>query len=818
MTSIEDQFTEIGSLLAKKEGKRPEEKLEALMRQMAPRDLDEWRPEVKRLIDKFRPKRRRNLLTVLASRAPDDAVQAQGAKTVSVAREAAGSYAVAIDAKLLAEFRGALEELRERHIFQWSTFYRDCLARYLDRFLEEMKRRPRDDSGDVLARPFAEHAGDVFSQGYAFAISKGHGHDDAIRKSLNGLARFLALPLDFYSARASDSSPAESIFALRLLTSAAVRGILEGYATAQFGNKMGGPLLPRFQRQWLHYMAFLTPGHADRVIDLLEPGPLVDGLQASVLPLLDAFQCFHERGRGDYVPVPVAGQYSWYQRRLDVSLRPPQDAVSQRLLVASAFLEEGFVSIADLDEAVRRQTRLVIAPLKPDVKSIVRGREDLAAIVVAPEVDGEAQGARVPADRPRTQAAKDAFRVWERAVFDLRSRFQRSTPIAYNFARDFPLHDPSKETFFRIPRTSVRDLLRTFERRPGVRLWCSVRRSGKTTACFDLESTTGDSVIVSQTCGVNESDDATALYEGVREAVASGRMVPKTFIADVVSQCATHYDESKRTVLVIDEYETLFGLLRNAVEEDPRKRHPVVQPILNQLMKFSYDNLLVFLGQQPDAHFILMDQNQLAPYVKQDPFPLFEHVRGTRTGEFSELVRRILMERIECAPGFMDALYDETAGHPYLTANVLGEFVEWLIEKRRPQLGLRVDGADFASFAGDKLTAAGIMLSPDYDFFRQAAADAMSERGYRANPWLFTAYWVLRLLSKRESDRFHVESAGFPELMRGIPVPEGGCLPERHEVLRSASQANFLSYDEDRVRVRIRTLGRIASAVQPGLA
>ena len=295
-------------------------------------------------------------------------------------------------------------------------------------------------------------------------------------------------------------------------------------------------------------------------------------------------------------------------------------------------------------------------------------------------------------------------------------------------------------------------------------------------------------------------------------------MIPNTFIADVVSRCAAHNDESKRTVLVIDEYETLFGLLGNAVEEDPRKRHPVVQPILNQLMKFSYDNLLVFLGQQPDAHFILMDQNQLAPYVQQDPFPLFEHARGTRTGEFSELVRRILMERIDCTPGFMDALYDETAGHPYLTANVLGDFVEWLIEKRRPQLGLRVDGPDFASFAGDKLTADGIMLSPDYDFFRKAAAQAMSGPGYRANPWLFTAYWVLRLLSNLEADRFDVERAGLPKLMRRIPVPDGGRLSDSHETLRSASQANFLSYDEDRVCVRIRTLGRIASVVQPGLA
>ena len=805
MPTIDDELTQINHLLAKGEAERPERKLTDLIRQMDSLSLAEWRPEIEKSIGRFRPKRRRDLSRVLESKTgAGDTWKETEDKRTSSAREPAAPYTVAPVADLAADFRVALDELRERHIFQWATFYRDCLGKHLKLFLEESGNLPADDSGSWLSTPLAKHTRDMFSQGYEFARDGDHGHDEAVRKSLNGLSRFLALPLDFYSVRSSDSSEYGSASALRLLTSAAVSGILEGYSSALFGQRTGSNILPRFQRQWMHYMAFLTPRHAKSVVDHIETGPLGDGLRASVLPLLDALQRFHDRPDDDYRPFPVGGQYSWYQRRLDVTVRPPQNASSQRLVEVSAFLDDGFVSTADLDDAARRQVTLVIAPLKPDVRKIVSERKELAGIVV-------------PAGQARGDVASQAFRVWDAAVVALRSEWSSTSPITYNFARDFQLHDPNTAKYLHVARTSVRDKLRTLERQRGVRLWCSVRRSGKTTACLDLGSTTGDSIIVSQTCGVAPSEDDRKFYERVRAVLANGGMVSGTFVTDVVSTCAPIDDENKRLVLVIDEYESLFGLLRTTVEANPNIRYTVVQPILNQLMMFSYDNLLVFLGQQPDAHFILMDQNQLAPYVKQDPFPLFEHAPETTTGEFSELVRKILGGRIECAASFLDALFEETAGHPFLTANVLGEFVQWLIEKRRPQLGLRVRGTDFNEFAKQRLNGDRIMLSPDYEFFRNGAAGALSAQGYRDNPWVFTVYWVLRELASTGTGAFRVERAGFRDLMSRIPVPQGGRLEDCNKMLRSASQANFLSYDDDWVRVKIRTLGRIAVAVQPKL-
>ena len=454
--------------------------------------------------------------------------------------------------------------------------------------------------------------------------------------------------------------------------------------------------------------------------------------------------------------------------------------------------------------------------MKPDIRKFVDDRERLETIVV-PVDQARMEDLDEVTGLSRASTAERAFTVLDDALYPLRSKLEAKSPITYNFAREFPLHQPDKASFFHVPRTSVRDLLRTFERRNGVRLWCSVRRSGKTTACFDMETTTGDSVIVGQTCGVSPTADAATFYHRVRSAVESGLMVPNAFVEDIVAECASVDIDGRRTVLIIDEYETLFGLLKNAVESNAGLRYNVVQPILDQLVMFAHDNLLVFLGQQPDAHFILMDQNQLAPNVTQDSFPLFEHVSETATGEFSNLVDKILFRRIECTAGFLDALYKETAGHPFLTTNVLIEFVDWLIEKRRPQSGLRVQSDDFAKFARSKLNTKSILMSPEYVFFRKAAASALSEQGYRDNPWLFAAYWVLRELSSGKSSAFRVSRAQFRAAINRIPIPKGGGPIDSAEILRTASQANFLAHDDRHVRVRVRTLGRIAAAVRPAL-
>ena len=628
-------------------------------------------------------------------------------------------------------------------------------------------------------------------------------------KSLNGLARLLEVPLDYYSVRLPMTVEYGEAVSLRLLFSAFVMGIIDGYSRVQFGDTPGSAVLPRYQRTWVHYLAFLAPQHAERVLHCVEPGPLHDGLARALLPTLDAIHRFFDHGhtKSDYFPIPITSQYSWYQRRLELTMRPPPDAETQRSIEASVFLEESFVSMASLNEAAARQAKLVVVSLRPDVKSLVQRVQSLTDIVV----DTGGQGSE------RARVSANAYRLLDESIFALRSRRKDKFPITYNFAREFPLRDPQKAKFFHVDRKSVRDLLRTFERRNGVRLWCSVRRSGKTTACFDLPSATGGSVVISQTCGasLHEGTD-TLFYRRVVEAIDSSHKIPDEFVANTIQECLPIGTVASRAVLVLDEYETLFGLLKSVAPESST-RYLVVQPILNQLMSFSHGNLLVFLGQQPDAHFILMDQNQLAPYVDQEPFPLFEHVSGTSTGEYSELVKKVFAGRIDFTGAFVDALFSETAGHPFLTVNVLCGFVDWLIDEQRPQVGLRVDEEDFAKFARRKLTLESINLSQDYEFFREAAAAAMSQQSFDRSRWLYVAYWVLRLIVKTRPRSFRVRRRDFDAFTQRIPIPTGTQLPSSSEILRSTSQANFLSYDDRFVQVKIRTLGRIAASVRPNI-
>lgn len=803
--SIEEHLTSIDDELALGHGAEPERRLTELIRQMGRPELEEWRVDLIRIVNKFQNRRKRRLMAILDEETADGRPKKTTESKNPTLTEDTNVRTISSNSQLVNRFNTALNLLHEHHIFQWSTYYRDYLAEYFDEFFSEMTNLQPNDLCTPLSEPLRIHSAAIFAQGYEF-MRMNRSYSDPIQKSLNGLSRFLELPLDYYTANVSRISDRSSAIALRLLISSTVTGIVKGYSSVNFGEQTGRMILPRMPRQWAHYIAFLTPYHAEDIINDLEPGSFSYGLSTSVLPLLDALQRFFEREDEDFQPLPIVGQYRWQQRRLDITVRPPQGSESQRFVEANAFLDGDSVSTAELNDAVGRQVAAVVAPLRPDVREIVDSREGLGEIVV-PAEEGQ-----------RELSANQAFKILDDAFFALRTKRRDAFPITYNFAREFPLLDPNKAKFYHVSRSSVRDLLRTFERKNGVRLWCSVRRSGKTTACFDLESSTGDSVIIGQTCGTTQHETASIFYNQVADAVDAGKRVKRSFVSDLVLECAPLDVKERRMVLVIDEYETLFGLLRSSVERAPDTRYTVVQPILDQLMAFSYNNLLVFLGQQPNAHFILMEQNQLAPYVEQDSFPLFEHRAETTTGEFAELVRKIFTDRIDCAPSFVDSIFEETAGHPFLTANVLGEFVDWLIEKRRPLLGLRVDKGDFSGFARAKLDRKSVELSRDYEFFRQAASQAMSQFGYQANPWLYAAYWLLRLIGIEAPGRFRVSYNDFENLVDQIPTPDGAKRFTSAELVRSASQSNFLSYEKRWVNVRIRTLGRIAVAVRPALS
>ena len=581
--------------------------------------------------------------------------------------------------------------------------------------------------------------------------------------------------------------------------------IIEGYSSLTFDEVSANEMLSEYAQTWGYVLAFMTGEHAEAAISRLDNSEFRKGANAAVIPVTHALDRLAENAT-DYMPLPALSQLLWQQRRLDISLRPPPYAPDRRPVEVQCYLDGNAVASYSLTEATSREVGAILAPLRPDLRDFVASNDRLNQIVVQ------------ILDVPHGEAATTnrLTRTLEDAIYRRRSPRVGSQPLEYNFAKEFPLHNPFLAVYYHVYRTSVRDLLRTFERRNGVRLWCSVRRSGKTTAGFDLGTTTGDSNVISQTCDLTEQvPGASLLYDEICSSLARGDQLSNDFLTQTINRCMLSGQTSeRRTVLVLDEYETLFGQLSTAVDDKLRLRYTVVQPLLNQMVAFSRENLIVFLGQQPNAHYILMDQNQLSPYVQQDSFPLFEHDSGSTGGEFNELLRKILSNRVTFDQSFADRVFIETSGHPYLTANLMVEFVDWLIRRKRPANSLSFTVSDFASFASTTFRRNAISISPEYSFFRDAAIrDALSTRGKSQNPWLYAIYSVIRSIALENPDSFVCSRAEFAELVTRLGMGSMGITADY--LLTTGTQANFFTYSAVSVGPRIRLLARIAAVATP---
>lgn len=696
-------------------------------------------------------------------------------------------------------FSEALKELATRHIFQWTTFYRDTLSQYFDTFLVELESGDRPTPWlNLMKAAISQHATEIFQRGYQYQLANNSaGPQYAVTKSLAGAQRFLDLPLEFYSARLSEAHRTGIAHHLRQLCSAMVFGILMGYVTARF-DVPGSRILPKQMDWWVHVLPFLTSTDLKELLGNLEQDELLDGVHDSVLPFVRAIDSLLQKDPAT-APLPALSQYVQGYRRLEISLQLASNAVGSRRVEVHCHTVP-LVDRAQIEQAAGRGVGIVIGPLGSDLRGQLFAANWLSDIVV-------------PTDGSGGEEPNSRLVAMLRELGDEPNSASGVRPIDFNFAAEFPLEIPSLTRYIYVYRSSVRRLMQSFERRNGVRLWCSVRRSGKTTACSsDLGSTSGQSVVVAQTCdSTGQLPAGDVFYLEVQKALTSGARLDPGFVTRTVAACLSAQTDS-RVVLVLDEYETLFGDLRTSMERDPGLRYTVVQPLLNQLVAFTRDNLLIFMGQQPDAHWILTDQNQLSPVLSQDAFPLFAHDPvATSASEFHELVQKVMSSHAELDPGFVAEVYAETGGHPFLTCKLLVSFWDWLIANERPASSLApVRPELFREFAESCLDHSSVAHNHHYDMFKRAAADHLSPNGRRQVPWLHSVYSSMRSLVLESPDTFSLPVDDF------LVLAERGCVgisPE--DLLSTASRANFLMIDSGVVHPRIRLLGRIAAAVRP---
>lgn len=790
MSGIDDILAQVDSLIASVKPIEAEDRLRSVLSSMGPAELRVWEPDLRRTIDHFLPKRRKTLSSYLDQLFDAEAQSASPDKMFNK-----------IDPAVLMEgFESDLRELAVHHIFQWATFYRDRLGEFFSAFVglgDSLDVETATESVRLLMR---EHTSETFLKGY-FHVTRFDTDLHAMEKSLSGLQRFLDLPIEFYSARLSTELRRADALALRYLTSGMLCGIIQGYNDLQFEKQSGSQLLSEYAQSWAHILAFMTAAHVTAALDGLNLDHFTNAARDTILPLAQTLDQLAQNATDqDYIPLPALSQLIWSERRLDVSLRPPPYA--PRPVEVRCYLDPSVVEESSLIEAANREVGAVVAPLRPSVRTLLIKDVKLARMVVPvlEDIGGE------------NSTTAQLTRTLNRAIYRPSGTHKTSRVLEYNFAKEFPLQNPFLTRYFYVYRTSVRDLLRTFERRNGVRLWCSIRRSGKTTAGLDLGSTTGESNVISQTCdNTGQVQNGSLLYDAICESISTRVQLSNDFFQQTVSRCMTSGQSSDhRTVLVLDEYETLFGQLSTAVEDDLRLRYTVVQPLLNQMVRFTRDNLIVFLGQQPTAHYILMDQNQLSPYVQQDAFPLFSHNAEGGEEEFAELLQRILSDRVHFDRAFVNRVFVETAGHPYLTANLMVDFVDWLIRSKRPIESLSFTADDVVRFASNMLRRDRISVSPQYQFFRDAAIkQALSRYGRQQTPWLYAVYSVIRAIVLGSPESFVCSRDEFGELVRRLGIEDLGITADY--LLTTGAQANFLVFNDRAVAPRVRLLGRIAA-------
>jgi hypothetical protein len=348
--------------------------------------------------------------------------------------------------------------------------------------------------------------------------------------------------------------------------------------------------------------------------------------------------------------------------------------------------------------------------------------------------------------------------------------------------------------------------------RTGVQLWCSVRRSGKTTACFDLGSGGGAQVIVQTMQTLNKDDLSNRFNAQFKNALAERRQISDNFFNDAIAKSIDEpMMQDAKKIFILDEYETLFEQMRAEGNEDDLLRYRVIQPLMNQMIAFSDDNTLVFVGQRPDAYYIYMDQNQLAAYVERRPFPLFEHNAGSIHSEFSALVRKVLTNNASFDSSFVDSVFRETAGHPYLTVNVLKDFYDWLISDGWPSNALDFDGQVFARYVDNCMNTVALGKSLNYEFFKKTLSEYMSIETLRRRPWLYFVTTALKTIAKVSPDTLE---ADWDAVVADIAAHAGN-LADPQELLASAVTSNFLSHEGGRVKPAIPIFGRLAAVCMP---
>lgn len=698
------------------------------------------------------------------------------------------------------DYQRRMSEIAGRHIFQWSTYYKDnCSYILKDAVSRLSEMHDNTEAEDRIRAIFAEHSRDIFSKGYEKVLERGLAYEIGVAKSVRGLQQFLNVIIGVLRDQ-RENSPSKAQAAIYWdIASAMISGILLGYRDVSVEELAGEDLLRDYQNAWTPALGFCRGRHA---ILLAEQGRSVfNGSEASICSLLIGVDRWASQALTPAV-MPKYSRVAIGLSRLDITYSMAVDRVSQDI-VASVFFGSPLYFKDDLSDSIALAD-VVVAELTLGTREWVDST-GINEVIDSSDVHGQVAGV---VDLAETVAAQLTSKSAPSNNKPLSGRIPR------NYAKDFPLDDPLfREGHYEVERHSVNRIIQGLQRGTGVYLWCSVRRSGKTTSAEAIAGPSGERMVVLQTMDHRpNAPELNVLSSRIRAALEEGNAIPETFFAELVKDCVAATTQAnaprRNLVLIIDEYETLFELIDTYTERVPGLKVLVALPLISQILGFSMKNTLLFMGQRPDAHMILLSQNQLSPNVRQYAFPLFEHQPGTFS-EFATLVHRILGENLRVTDSFIESVYQETKGHPYLTVNILVDFCEWLMDSTSFELGSELSGHYFADFSRERLEVVALRSSPHYRLFHKMLAEFSSERSRAQEPWLYSVTSILREIVKRHPKRMSCSLAAFDGIAK--PYEELAKTPAR-QILASAAMANFFSESNGTVSAGIPLMARLAAS------
>lgn len=796
--TVESVLAECEDLISRNEVNRAHANLLALLLQGSKEDLERLQTPIEEIIGRFLHKKKRDLTQALLQRTGESAAKHDDPVPSGRSTDFAdlGDFGESL--------RERFENLSNWHIFQWSTYYRDELRAVMADTVRLLNSAAHAEGAfELIGTHIKSHSSEIFSKGYGFVSSQTWATADlAIGKSLAGLRAFLDLPIEIYADESSRITSPKDCRILRKVTSQMLSGILLGFVESELGLAPAKELLQRTVKSWVHVLPLLEEQDIIAINEALELEKASPILGKPLLLLAKALDEASAMSSVDPVVV-MSATVSLDDRAVDVTLRPPADSSDTKPLELAILGGDGPLVRHQIEQRVKLG---YIACVTPEPATTYWGGKfvpkTIADVVIPIGAAGNLSNDFL-LERLR-------LRFYENSVV-----VQPGAPLRTNIAERFPLENPTLLTFFRVPRPSIRALETILSTRTGVLLWCSVRRSGKTTGVSELASAIQEKSAIFQRCEMTGIDKGSRmLFEGVCDALNEMNPLPRDFLRRLVAQAAPMGVALNRgSILILDEYDRLFGRLRAVGRRNEDARHLIIQPLLDQFVEYATENLLIFLGQQPNAHFIFMDQNQLSAYVQQEPYPLFSHQLGSTHGEFWELIGRTFQQTLKFDSSFTNAVYEETGGHPFLTVNLLRDFVDWLIDKKIVPSKILLSRDLFEEFASVRLVPHSIGLCRHYEYFRSAASEALSDDGASESPWVHAAYVLLRKLGVSGASggmalkRAVIESS-MTEVLDNIGLSGFTC----ESFVASAAQSNFVDFNEDLIVAKIPILARIAAA------